>query len=119
MFVEAFEHFADRTIGPANSAVCGATSRHPVSFQPDVRRRRAGRANLNTHSRTDCERRMKSREAAVPGRLNAIDSCGNVVHSGVFLRLTEDTSKLGKSMVPKKIFFTKGVGQTQGAADLV
>jgi arginine decarboxylase len=31
-------------------------------------------------------------------------------HSKIF-KLTEDTQKLGKAMVPKKIFFTKGVGR--------
>src|SRR5215469_3463197 len=31
--------------------------------------------------------------------------------SGRFFRLTEGTQKLGKSMVPKKLFLTKGVGK--------
>ena len=34
-----------------------------------------------------------------------------LLFSAAFLTDTEGTSKLGKSMVPKKIFFTKGVGK--------
>jgi arginine decarboxylase len=41
---------------------------------------------------------------------NAIDSTGNLLNNPNSIA-TEATSKLGKNMVPKKIFFTKGVGK--------